>query len=59
MGSEVGGGLGPAEDGLDQVGGVPAGNEGGFGNRGVVLSAPGGVFRGFEDEGGAREEGGY
>ena len=51
------GGLGPADYGLDEVGRMAAGAEGGFGYVGKVLGAPCCVLGSFEDERGAGEEG--
>ena len=57
MGGKVIGGGGPADEGLDEVGGVAAGGQGGAGDGGGVGEGPGGLFGGFDEEGGTGEKG--
>ena len=52
------GGGGPAGYGLNEVRGVPACREGAARDGGEVVCRPGGLFAGFEENGGAGEEGG-
>jgi len=49
----------PADERLDEVGGVAAGGEGCAGDGGGIGEGPGGLFGGFDEDGGACEEGGY
>ena len=48
----------PADERLDEVGRVTAGSEGAPSDGGKVGERPGGLFRGFDKNGGACEEGG-
>ena len=57
VGSEVICCGGPADERLDEVGGVAAGGEGGADDRSGVGEGPGGLFRRFNEEGRAGEEG--
>ena len=49
----------PADEGLNQVRRVPTYGEGAASDGGEVGEGPGGLLRGFEEDGGAGEEGGY
>jgi len=51
--------LWPADDGLDDIGGVTAGFEGTGCDGGEVCGGPGGGFRALDYDGVAGEDGGY
>lgn len=58
VGGEVIGGLGPADEGLNKVGGVSAALERGAGDGGEEGGGPGRAFGGFDNDGAAGEQGG-
>lgn len=57
--SEMVGRLGPADKGLDEIGGVNAALKGGAGDGCKEGGRPGGAFGGFDNNGGAGEDGRY
>ena len=58
VGGQVVGGGGPEREGLQEVGRVAAGLQGVLGDGGEEGGRPGRLLGGFEEEGGAGEEGG-
>ena len=57
MGCQMICGLGPANDGLDELRRVPTGGERGASNRGKILRRPGCAFRSLDDDSRTCKEG--